>query len=142
MSALGAATGLRSDPFNSYNFLVMLVDSGGPSALGAVSALLSPALGGFSECSGLETTIETEDYRQGGENDRVRHFPTRVTWGNIRLQHGVGLLDDLWSWHHGYVTGAGKRRDGVIVLQNDLHVPVKAWVFRRGIPVQWTGPTL
>ena len=146
MSALGSTIeqtlGVRLDPVKSYNFLVMLVDSGGSSALGAATALLSTALGGFSECSGLETKIETEDYRQGGQNDRVLHFPTRVTWGNIRLRHGAALTDDLWNWHHGFVNGVGKRKDGVIVLQNDQQIPVKAWTFRRGIPVEWTGPSL
>jgi len=146
MSALGTAiertVGVRLDPVKSYNFLVMLVDSGGPSALGAVSALVSGALGGFTECSGLGTTIETEDYRQGGQNDRVLHFPKTVTWENIRLRHGVGLTDELWNWHKSYVDGTGKRKDGVIVLRNDLQIPVKAWTFRRGIPVQWTGPPL
>jgi phage tail-like protein len=142
MSAVSAAVGIRLDPLKSYNFLIMLVDSAGPSAFGAVAALIGTAVGGFTECSGLATSIETEDYRQGGENDRIRHFPTRITYENIRLSHGVGLLDELWNWHHGFVTGSGKRKDGVIVLQDDHHLPMKAWTFRRGIPVQWTGPTL
>ncbi len=146
MSALGSAIeqtlGIRLDPVNAYNFLVMLVDSSGSSTLGAVGALVSAAIGGFNECSGLQTRIETEDYRQGGQNDRVLHFPTRVTWGNIRLRHGVALTDDLWNWHRGFVDGIGKRKDGVIVLQNDQQQPVKAWTFRRGIPVEWMGPTL
>jgi phage tail-like protein len=142
MSTFAGAVGVRLDPLRSFNFLVMLVDSGGPAPLGAVSATLSSALGGFSECSGLEGTIETEDYQPGGENDRVLHFPTRTRWEPIRLRHGIGVSDELWSWHQGFVTGVGRRRDGVIVLQNDLHAPVKAWAFRRGIPVKWTGPTL
>lgn len=142
MSALSSAVGARLDPVNAYNFLVMLVDSGGGSPLGAVGALVSSALGGFTECSGLETRIETEDYRQGGQNDRVLHFPSRVTRENIRLRHGVGLTDELWGWHNGFVQGRGKRKDGVIVLQDDHQIPVRAWVFRRGIPVEWVGPTL
>jgi phage tail-like protein len=142
MSALASEVGVRLDPLKSYNFLVMLVDSGGPSPLGAVTALLSSVIGGFTECSGLEATMETEEYRQGGQNDAVLHFPTRATFETIRLRHGVGLMDDLWNWHRGFVTGAGKRKDGVILLQNDLQIPVKAWSFRRGIPVKWTGPAL
>ena len=36
----------------------------------------------------------------------------------------------------------GKRRDGLIVLRNDQHEPVKAWQFARGLPAKWTGPTM
>ncbi len=142
MSAVSAAVGVRLDPVKSYNFLITLVDSGGTSAFGAIAALVGTALGGFTECSGLDATIEVEDYTQGGQNDRVLHFPTRAKYEPIRLRHGIGLMDDLWNWHHGFVTGAGKRRDGVIILQNDIQAPVKAWAFRRGIPVRWVGPTL
>ena len=38
--------------------------------------------------------------------------------------------------------GKGKRRDGVIVLLNDLHLPNNIWYFRRGLPVKYTGPTM
>ena len=84
----------------------------------------------------------TEDYREGGLNTTVRHFPTRATWGNIRLRRGVAVSDDLWRWHDAFVNGHGTRRDGVIQLRNDRHEVVKEWRFRRGIPVRWTGPTL
>lgn len=132
----------RNDPFRAYNFLVSLVDSA--SGLGAftASALQRSALGGFSEVGGLETTLEVEDYNEGGRNDAVRKFPTRVTWGNLRLKRGIALSDDLWDWHHGFVEGRGRRRDGIVALLNDLREPVRVWQFRRGLPVKWTGPTM
>ena len=41
-----------------------------------------------------------------------------------------------------FTEGKGKRRDGVIVLLNDRHVPNNIWYFRRGLPVKYTGPSL
>jgi phage tail-like protein len=41
-----------------------------------------------------------------------------------------------------YVNGNGKRRDGVIVLCDELRLPLKTWTFSRGLPLKWTGPTL
>jgi len=40
------------------------------------------------------------------------------------------------------VLGQGKRRDGVIILLNDLRAPNTIWYFRRGLPVKYTGPSL
>jgi phage tail-like protein len=134
-------TSVRVDPFCGYNFLVVLIDSS--SVLTSVLAnIQNTAIGGFSECGGLETTLEVEEFKQGGDNGTVLKFPTRVSWTSIRLKRGVTLSDELWNWYYSYVEGKGKRRDGIVVLQNELHVPVKAWQFVRGLPVKWTGPTL
>src|SRR5262249_27994841 len=138
---MARVTGQRNDPFRAYNFLVTLVDSS--SSLGAVlSAIQNVALGGFSECSGLEMTMDPEEYKEGGVNSTILKFPNRVKWSNIKLRRGMTYADNLWKWHYSFVEGRGVRRDGVVVLQNDLQTPVKVWSFTRGLPIKWTGPTL
>ncbi|HEY3284047.1 MAG TPA: phage tail protein [Armatimonadota bacterium] len=144
MAALGAL-GVRNDPLLNHNFLVSLVDTS--STLAAVasialSAITDVAVGGFSECSGLEMTLKVEEYRQGGSNGKVLKFPTRVEWGNITLKKGLGISQALWDWHYGFVEGRGKRRDGIITLMNDIHVPHSIWYFRRGLPVKYTAPAM
>jgi phage tail-like protein len=139
----------------AYNFHVALVDSshtvvdpnhllaatdGVPSTIDLIKAAGGALIAGFSECTGLDTQLEVEDYREGGLNDRIRKFPTRLSWSNIVLKTGIGLGDDLWNWHAAYASGNGKRRDGVIVLENDLHVPLKMWQFTRGLPIRYSGP--
>lgn len=132
--------GLRIDPLGSYNFTVSLIDS--TNAATAIVGTVSQLVAGFSECSGLDTTLTVEEYRAGGENGAVLKFPTRVSAGNIRLRRGVALSDDLWNWLAAFARGKGKRRDGTITLQNDLHIPLKTWAFTRALPIKWTGPTL
>jgi phage tail-like protein len=100
------------------------------------------ALGGFSEASGLEMTLKTEDYNEGGRNGEVLHFPTRVQWSSITLKKGISAGNALWDWHYSFVEGKGKRRDGVIVLMTDLHVPHNIWCFKRGLPVKYSAPSL
>jgi phage tail-like protein len=129
----------RLDPLPNYNFLITLFDSGGLLG-GAVSAATGLLLGGFTECRGLESGLEVETYFEGGVNDRVLRFPTRTSYPNITLSRGVGLGEDLWLWHEGYVKGQGTRRDGLIVLQDTLGLPIKTWSFSNGLPVRWTGP--
>ena len=139
--ALANVVGARDDPVLAYNFLITLVDSSSVLAT-AASAIGSTAVGGFSECSGLELTLKVEEYNEGGRNGAVLKFPTRVLWTNLTLKRGMTSSTELWDWHYSFVEGRGKRRDGIIVLQSDLHLPVKIWNFKRGLPVKWTGPSM
>jgi phage tail-like protein len=144
MAALGAL-GVRGDPVLNHNFVISLIDTSStlasvPSV--ALSAILDVALGGFSECSGLEMSLKVEEYREGGRNSTVLKFPTRVEWSNITLKKGIGARTDLWDWHYGFVQGRGRRRDGLIALLTDLHIPNSIWYFRRGLPVKYSGPSM
>jgi phage tail-like protein len=143
--ALLSQTALRGDPVLNHNFVVSLLDSSSTLALLgsiAMSAIFDVAAGGFSECSGLEMSLQVEELKEGGNNGRLLKFPTRVTWSNITLKKGMGAGTTLWDWHYGFTQGQGRRRDGVIVLLTDLHVPNNIWCFRRGLPVKYTGPAL
>jgi phage tail-like protein len=144
MALLGAA-GIRLDPVLSHNFVISLLDTSSNLALGTsivASAIFDVALGGFTECSGIEMSLDVEEYRPGGMNGTILKFPTRVKWSNITLRKGVGSSSALWDWHYGFVEARGRRRDGVITLLNELHLPNTVWCFRRGLPVKYTGPTM
>lgn len=117
-------------PLMGYNFAVRLI--------GAGSGLLTA---GFSECSGLESTLEVEEYKEGGNNSTVLKFPTRASAAPIRLKRGVVLTDELWDWHLDFLLGKGKRRNGQIILQSEEGQPLKTWLFHRGIPTKYTGPS-
>lgn len=136
----------RADPLLNHNFLVSLLDTGSRPgialAINAMNALDEPAVGGFSECSGLEMTMKTEDYQEGGNNGATLRFANRVEWSAITLKKGVGLSGMLWDWHYGFVTGVGRRRDGLIVLLDEQRRPSIVWLFRRGLPTRYSGPNL
>jgi len=143
--AVLSQTALRSDPVLNHNFVVSLLDTSSTLAIlgsAAMSAIFDVALGGFSECSGLEMSLKTEDYREGGNNGATLHFPSRVEWGAITLKKGVGAGTALWDWHYLFVEGRGQRRDGVIALLNSGHLPNNVWYFRRGLPTKYSGPAM
>lgn len=141
---LGGVARAFVDPFPAFNFTIALVDTSsvarGITTI-ATAAVEATVTGGFNECSGLESTMQPEEHREGGSMTTLK-FPQRVSWSNVRLRRGQTLSDDLWTWYFAYIQGEGRRRNGIITLQNDLHIPVKAWFFKRGIPVKWSGPTL
>jgi len=132
----------RFDPLLAYNFQIALIDDS--STLGVLGSVAGTLLGGFSECTGLETTLNIYEYAEGGVNDRIRRFPSRITYeSNIVLRRGVGLGEGLWLWHQEFMEGKGKRRTGMIFLFGDVAgvpVPIKTWAFERALPVKWTGP--
>jgi phage tail-like protein len=139
-------TGARRDPLLAYNFQVNLLDSSSSLASTLTTITLSTVgltpVAGFSECSGLEATLEVQDHQEGGRNGAVLRFPTRIKWTNLTLKRGMGRGMELWDWFYGFATGTGFRKDGVITLQNERHEPHTVWGFRRGLPVKYSGPTL
>jgi phage tail-like protein len=137
----------RQDPLLAFNFQISLTDSSSSGVGSALTTVTLSSVGltvvaGFSECSGLEGTLEVQDYMAGGRNDGVLHFPTRMKWSNITLKRGLANSTDLWNWYAGFAVGKAVRKDGVIVLQDEQHNPQRVWGFRRGLPIKYTGPTM
>jgi phage tail-like protein len=146
------ATGTRRDPLLGFNFSVELLASKSADGPGTGTIALSTAgtrsYAGFSEVSGLELTMQVEDYDAGGNNVATLKFPGRIRWSNLTLRRGVvGRRDplddtDLWTWFNDYLEGRGARKDGLITLLTPDGKPAHVWSFRRGLPAKWTGPAL
>lgn len=133
---------LRIDPLGIYNFYLTLLDS--QATLGTlISVAVNYFVAGFSECSGIEANFEVIEIKEGGLNTHTWKFPGRASQSNITLKHGaIFAFDDLWDWHYAWVQGQGKRKDGLIVLNDSSGQPAKIWKFKRGIPMKWTGASL
>jgi phage tail-like protein len=133
---------LRIDPLGAYNFYLTLLDS--QASLGTlISVAINYFVAGFSECSGIEASLEVMELKEGGLNSHVWQLPVRASHSKITLKHGaIYLYDDLWDWHYSWVQGQGTRKDGLIVLNDNSGQPAKIWKFKRGIPTKWTGPSL
>jgi phage tail-like protein len=126
-----SALGVRLDPIPAFNFVVQLIEAGG---------FAPRSVAGFSECSGLESSMAVDEYLEGGVNDRVHKFPGRFSFANVTLKRGVTLDPQLRLWHDAVLRGEPARRDGLIVLLDEGRLPVIAWKFERGLPVKWVGP--
>ncbi len=120
------ATGERKDPFRAYNFLVEID--------GITRA-------GFRECSGLDTSQDPIDYREGGEPIHVRKLPGLVKYSNISLKRGITDDAELWNWRKTVMDGKVERKNGSIILLDDTGAEKLRWNFVEGWPSKWTGPT-
>lgn len=99
-------------------------------------------VGGFSEVSGLESQIETQDFEEGGMNHFVHRLPKRVKYPNLVLKRGICKSDYLWNWYYNASTGKIMRKMITVYLKdrsglNDAWV----WEFYNAYPVKWSGPS-
>ena len=140
------ASGQREDPILGFNFQVSLMESssslGGAVTTVAFGNVIDNPIAGFNECSGLEMSMDIEEYEEGGKNGTVLKFPTRAKWNNITLKKGLTTSAELWDWFFGFVEGRGERKDGVVTLLNSEQKTHTAWHFVRAIPIRYTAPTL
>lgn len=107
------ATGVRNDPYRSFNFQLQI--DGVP-------------LGGFSEASGLTAEGDAVDYREGTDmQSNVRKLVGLRKYANITLKRGYTQDQSLWLWYMAIVNGTPDRRNVTIVLMNEAHQPVLRW---------------
>lgn len=125
--SLQGAGRLLLDPYMAFNFIV------------EIDGLL---VAGFSEVSGLESQIQTEEYQEGGVNHFVHKLPGPTFYPNLILSRGLTLDNQLWQWYEDVTQGMIQRKNGSILLLNQLSVPVLWWNVRNAYPVRWSGPTL
>jgi phage tail-like protein len=59
---------------------------------------ISVAHGAFSECTGLEATMEPKVIKAGGANFGAFQRPGRVTFATVVFKRGITTSRDLWKW--------------------------------------------
>jgi phage tail-like protein len=101
----------------------------------------------FSEISGLESSITTEDIREGGQNQFVHRLPTGSTQKNIVMKRGVVCQSSLMADWASATIGSTLAspivtQTLVVMLLGPDHTPKFAWNVRRAWPVRWDWGTL
>lgn len=119
--------GSTSDPYLGFRFRVELD---------------SLYVAGFSDVSGLDVELGTEEYEEGGVNHYTHTLPTRLSYPNVRLERGVTASEKLWKWMDSAVHGEIQRKSGRIVMLDRTGSDARGWEFRDGYPVRWEGPDL
>lgn len=121
------ATGVRNDPYRTFNFQLQI--DGVP-------------LGGFSEASGLTAEGDAVDYREGTDmQSNVRKLVGLRKYANIMLKRGYTQDKSLWLWYMAIVNGTPDRRNVTIVLMNEAHQPVLRWHVENAWVNKIEGPT-
>jgi phage tail-like protein len=80
---------LSAYPFTAFNFSVEInVPFIGPKLVNAA----------FSECDGLDMTMDVKTIREGGNNTQQVRMVGAVNYGQVTLKRGMTSSFDLWDW--------------------------------------------
>lgn len=104
-------------------------------------------VGQFTQVSGLEVTIATEEILEGGQNSFAHKVPGRMSWPNLVLSRGVTQNDRLLSWVNdssgeGFAGKGNKvgRSTVAVIMTSQQGKPVRTWELEGAFPVRWKGP--
>jgi phage tail-like protein len=123
-------------PFTAYNFAVEIEVPG---------VMTQVCEGAFSECDGLEMTMDVKTIREGGNNTQQFRLTGAVNYGTLTLKRGMTSNFDLWKWfatlyepNKGGVRGTTK----VVMFAEDHQTERARFVLTGCLPVKLKAPPL
>jgi phage tail-like protein len=121
-------TATRIDPYRGYNFRIELDNT---------------SVASFRECSGLTASTDMVDYREGTDGPlSVRKLTGLRKFTNLTFKRGITQNEDLWKWYKNVLNGVADRRNGAVVLQDELHSDVLRWNFTNAVICKYEGSTM
>lgn len=115
----------RVDPYKNFRFLLEID--------GITQA-------GFSDCSGFGSNVEVVEYREGGDAATVRKLPGKNSYPDITLKWGITDSRELYDWHLTALNGKIERKNGSIILQDDVGQEKVRWNFFTAWPSKYDAP--
>ncbi len=97
------------------------------------------AKGSFSECTGLEATMEPKIIKSGGSNYGAAQRVGPVTFGTVVLKRGLTTNRDLWTTFSS-ITEQGRsatRFDVTITVKGPDDTPKFKVMLSRALPVKF-----
>jgi phage tail-like protein len=126
-------------PFIAFNFSVEITGSEITPG-GSPKRLCSAA---FSECDGIEITMEVKTLKEGGANHRLVRLTGPVNFGQLTLKRGMTDNFDLWDWFRAVVADPALRADAeVVMLGRDRTTERAGFLLRRCVPTKLKAPAL
>ena len=122
-----AAPGFK-DPFGAFNFKLVIQ---------------GVTQGHFIGVEGLGGSVESHEYREGGDGPVVHHLAGRVKYRPVTLHYGVTTSKELWTWFESALKGDVQRRNiSIVVLQPDGIGEAVRYNLDKAWPTSWSGATL
>jgi len=114
-----------------------------PIQKGGDTAPVALCSGAFSECTGLEATMEPKVIKEGGRNYGVVQRSGPVTFATVILKRGMTSTRDLYKWFE--LVGNGSyayRLAATITMFNSLGAGVLSWKLEKALPVKFRAADL
>lgn len=127
-------------PFTGFNFSVEI----NVPLIG--NKLCSAA---FSDCDGLDMTMDVKTIREGGNNTQQIRLIGPVNYGTVTLKRGMTDSFDLWDWFDAQQHGTAQqlrsdlRGDAeIVLLAADHETELVRFVLKKCLLVKLKAPTL
>jgi phage tail-like protein len=121
-------------PFTAFNFAVEIRVDG-------VAMQVCDAA--FSECDGLEMTMDVKTIREGGNNGKEIRLTGPLKFGQVTMKRGMTPTFDLWDWFNLMLTNQSLRADAeVVIFAADGQTERARFLLSRCIPVKLKSPSL
>jgi len=123
-------------PFTAFNFKVV-IDV--PGISGEVCAAA------FSDCDGLEQSLEIKTIREGGNNTRQIRLPGPAAFATLTLKRGMTANFDLWKWFSSQLEPGNAKLRGtatVSLLAADGKTERARFILERCLPIKLKAPAL
>lgn len=130
-------------PLHVFRFQVDFAEDSlaGNSAGG--DSQLSICSGAFSECTGLEATMEPKVIKEGGRNYGPAQRTGPVTFATVILKRGITTTRDLWHWFYLVNGGAYAYRLSATITMFDLSGQATvAWNLEKALPIKFKSADL
>ena len=121
-------------PFTAFNFAVEI------DVPGVTTKVCNAA---FSECDGLEMTMEVKTIREGGNNGRQIRLTGPLSYGQLTLKRGMTATFDLWTWFSMMLTNPALRANAeVVVFAVNGTIERARFILTRCVPIKLKAPAL
>jgi phage tail-like protein len=122
-------------PFVAFNFSVEIKVEGVSNEPVCKAA--------FSECDGLEMTMDVKSIREGGNNNRELHLAGPLSYSELSLRRGMTPNFDLWNWFNAVMQDPSLRADAsIVVFAADGKTERARFELLRCLPLKLKAPSL
>jgi phage tail-like protein len=121
------------DPFHIFRFRVEFSEG---------SSNVPLCRGQFSDCTGLEATMEPQVIKEGGRNYGALQRSGPVTFGTVILKRGITQGQHLWRWFE-FVTlqnAYAYRLTATISLLDSANEALLQWELSNVLPIKFKLP--
>ena len=126
-------------PSVGFHFLVRFEGIGKSASVGPITVSTADIDSRWTEVSGLNVELTTEELVEGGENRFVHKLPQRAKYPNLVLKRGyfASLPSPLLDWANDAISNFDIKPCQVsVILLSDLHLPAQIWSFTNAYPVK------
>src|SRR6185312_4148359 len=97
----------------------------------------------FSECDGLEMTMDVKTIREGGNNGKQIRLTGPLTYGQVTMKRGMTANLEIWDWFNLMLTDQSLRADAeVVIFAADGETERARFLLSRCVPVKLKSPPL